>query len=166
MLRKLYYWTTRIGTFYIAQSNDGRFHPVYDDESLGSYATAQQAAEDLAGGHTFSISSGVDTADLGIPDRSRIDKVIREQTSDELSIHHIDLSLNALNNIGFLIRHNYAPPEAVHGFMKNTLLHGWRAFEPYIRYRRTRDNTIGEPSRYGEHLEWAVDKSLGPVRET
>jgi hypothetical protein len=48
MLRKLYYWTTRIGTVYIAQSNDGRFHPVYDDESLGSYATAQQPAEDLA----------------------------------------------------------------------------------------------------------------------
>lgn len=94
--------------------------------------------------------------------RSRIDKMIREQTSDELSIHHIDLSLNALNNIGFLIRHNYTPPEAVHGFMKNTLLHGWRAFEPYIRYRRTRDNTIGEPSRYGEHLEWAFDKNQGP----
>lgn len=49
------------------------------------------------------------------------DKMIREQTSDELSIHHIDLSLNALNNIGFLIRrHNYTSPEAVHGFMKNT----------------------------------------------
>ena len=67
-LKKLYCWRTRIGTFYVAQSNDGRFHPVYDDESLGSYATAQQAAEDLAGGHTFSISSGIDTADLGIPD--------------------------------------------------------------------------------------------------
>ena len=67
-LKKLYCWRTRIGMFYIAQSNDGRFHPVYDDESLGSYAPAQQAAEDLAGGHTFSISSGIDTADLGIPD--------------------------------------------------------------------------------------------------
>lgn len=68
MLKKLYYWSTRVGRFYIAQSSDGRFHPVYDDESLGSYATAQQAAEDLAGGHTFSIASGIDTADLGIPD--------------------------------------------------------------------------------------------------
>lgn len=67
MLKKLYYWPTRIGSFYIAQSPDGRFHPVYDDESLGSYATDQQAAEDLAGGHTFSISSGIDTAGLGIP---------------------------------------------------------------------------------------------------
>src|ERR1051325_9069380 len=47
--------------------------------------------------------------------RGAIDKMIREQTSQELSIHHIDLSLNALNNIGFLIRHNYAPPEAIRG---------------------------------------------------
>jgi hypothetical protein len=64
MLKKIYYWPTRIGRFYIAQTNNGRFHPVFDDESLGSYATAQQA-----GGHTFSISSGIDTADLGIPDQ-------------------------------------------------------------------------------------------------
>ena len=69
MLKKIYYCSTRIGRFYIAQGNDGRFHPVYDDESLGSYATAQQAAEDLAAGHTFSISSGTDTAELGIPDQ-------------------------------------------------------------------------------------------------
>jgi hypothetical protein len=67
MLKKIYAWPTRIGHFYIAQSADGRFHPVYNDESLGGYQTAQQAAEDLAGGHTFSVSSGIDTADLDIP---------------------------------------------------------------------------------------------------
>jgi len=65
-MRNLYWWNTRIGTFYIAEQ-DGRFYPVYDGEPLGSYATAQQAAEDLAGGHTFSISRGIDTATLGIP---------------------------------------------------------------------------------------------------
>lgn len=65
-MRKLFYWETRIGTFYIAE-NGGRFHPVYDDESLGSYARPEQAAEDLAGGPTYSISSGVDIATLGIP---------------------------------------------------------------------------------------------------
>jgi hypothetical protein len=54
-MRKLFFFKTRVGTFYIAEHN-GRFHPIFDDESLGSYATAQQAAEDLAGGHTSSIS--------------------------------------------------------------------------------------------------------------
>ncbi len=64
-MRKLFTWNTRIGRFYIAEI-DGRFHPVYEDESLGSYARPEQAAEDLAGGHTSSISSGIDTPTLGI----------------------------------------------------------------------------------------------------
>lgn len=66
-MKKLYSYRTRIGNFYIAEHN-GRFHPVFDNETLGSYATPQQAVEDLAGGHTFSISSGVDTSTLGIPE--------------------------------------------------------------------------------------------------
>ena len=66
-MRKLFVWNTKIGPFYIAEFQ-GRFHPVFEDDSLGSYSTPQQAAEDLAGGHTFSISSGIDTANLGIPD--------------------------------------------------------------------------------------------------
>jgi hypothetical protein len=67
IMRKLFVWNTKIGPFYIAE-HQGRFHPVFEDDSLGSYDTAQQAAEDLAGGHTFSISGGVDTATLGIPE--------------------------------------------------------------------------------------------------
>jgi hypothetical protein len=65
-MKPLYYWPTRIGTFYIAEQ-DGRFHPVFDDDALGSYARPEQAAEDLAGGYTFALSSGADTASLGIP---------------------------------------------------------------------------------------------------
>lgn len=64
-MRNLLVWKTRIGAFYIAEM-DGRFHPVYDNEALGSYASLEAAAEELAGGHTFSISSGIDTATLGI----------------------------------------------------------------------------------------------------
>lgn len=67
VMRKLFVWNTKIGPFYIAESQ-GRYHPVFEEEPLGSYATAQQAAEDLAGGHTFSISGGIDTSTLGIPD--------------------------------------------------------------------------------------------------
>jgi len=67
-MRLLYVFHTSIGPFYIGKSQDGRFHPIFDDESLGSYAHDWQAAEDLAGGHTFSISSGIDTETLGIPE--------------------------------------------------------------------------------------------------
>lgn len=65
-MKLLYVFQTRLGPFYIGEK-DGRFHPVFEDNNLGSYARPEQAAEDLAGGHTFSISSGVDTASLGIP---------------------------------------------------------------------------------------------------
>ena len=36
-MKLLYKFDTRVGTFYIGQSRDGRFHPIFDDESLGSY---------------------------------------------------------------------------------------------------------------------------------
>jgi hypothetical protein len=65
-MRYLYVWHTRVGPFYIAEI-EGRFHPVFQDESLGSYHSAASAADDLAGGHTFSVAGGIDTADLGIP---------------------------------------------------------------------------------------------------
>lgn len=61
-----YLCDTRIGEFYIGYQYR-RFHPVHDGDSLGSYAHAWQAAEDLAGGHAFSIASGIDTSTLGIP---------------------------------------------------------------------------------------------------
>ena len=66
-MRKLYLYETPAGPFYIAEDK-GRFHPVFREESLGSYATPQQAAEDLARGHTFSIADEIEPSDLGIPD--------------------------------------------------------------------------------------------------
>lgn len=61
-------YESRAGTFYICQSHDGRFHPVFREESLGSYSTPGQAIEDLAGGHTYSAPGVEDTASLGISD--------------------------------------------------------------------------------------------------
>ena len=66
-MHKLYVVNTRIGPFYIAESQ-GRFHPLFRDESLGSYERPEQAAAELAGGHAFSIPGGIDTGSLGIPE--------------------------------------------------------------------------------------------------
>ncbi|HLW34846.1 MAG TPA: hypothetical protein VKS98_04225 [Chthoniobacterales bacterium] len=66
-MRKLYVYETSAGAFYIAEHN-GRFHPIFQEQSLGSYSTAQQAAEDLAGGHTVSLPGGVDPGELGLPE--------------------------------------------------------------------------------------------------
>lgn len=67
-MRLLYKYATKVGTFYIGQSNNGRYHPIFDNESLGSYAHPWQAAEDLAGGHTFTPNCDIDTDELDIPE--------------------------------------------------------------------------------------------------
>ena len=64
---------TRIGTFYIMQSKDGYFHPVFDNESLGSYSSIIQAVDDISHDATFSVlhpvtSNLVDTSELGLPE--------------------------------------------------------------------------------------------------
>ena len=63
----MYSYPTKIGIFYIVHRN-GHWHAMYKDENLGSYSSAQHAADDLASGHTFSLSNGVDTSKLGIPE--------------------------------------------------------------------------------------------------
>ncbi|QCP50183.1 hypothetical protein FAZ95_13935 [Trinickia violacea] len=61
-----YSFATRRGTFHIIPTRDGRWHAVFNDQSLGSYHTPAQAADDLAMGTTF--SPGFDTSVLGISD--------------------------------------------------------------------------------------------------
>ncbi|WP_071811284.1 hypothetical protein [Burkholderia pseudomallei] len=59
-----YAFKTSRGIFYIVYRH-GRWHAVFNDESLGSYITPAQAADDLAGGHT-SWPNGIDPARLNI----------------------------------------------------------------------------------------------------
>ncbi len=94
------------------------------------------------------------------PTRNELDAAVRKLSANEVSIHDIDLSLNAINNICFLVRSGYAPSSAIDGFLQNTIRHAWRAFEGYVRHRRTRDD-IPEPSRYAEHLEWVMTNKMG-----
>lgn len=61
----MYYYRTPVGTFLIVERL-GRWHVIFNDESLGSYATPQQAADDLVGGHTFSVGKGIDASKLGM----------------------------------------------------------------------------------------------------
>ena len=59
-------YKTAKGPVFIGRSDDGRFHPMWRDESLGSYHNAAGAIEDLAGGHVFTPSDGTNTGALGI----------------------------------------------------------------------------------------------------
>ena len=63
-----YTFDSHCGAFSIRLTHDGRWAAMYEDEDLGHYASPRQALDDLSGGHTFSPSSGIDTADCGLPD--------------------------------------------------------------------------------------------------
>jgi len=65
-MRNLYVHKTAVGAFYIAEQ-DGRFHPVFRHEILGSCATSQQAVDVLTAGHVLESHDGLDTATLAIP---------------------------------------------------------------------------------------------------
>ena len=66
------YWIhdTRLGPVIIMPRKiDGqlRYYLIFQDDSLGSYATPQQAADDVAGGHAYWPRGSVDLGELGIP---------------------------------------------------------------------------------------------------
>ncbi len=72
-MRLLLQYLTNVGIFYIGQSKDGRFHPIFDNQDLGSYAKDWQATEDLAYGVTFEVLHSetgdlLDTSEFGIPE--------------------------------------------------------------------------------------------------
>lgn len=92
--------------------------------------------------------------------RRLINDEVKRLSGETVELHEIELWINALNKICFLVRKGYAPSEVVSGLMKNTLLHSWHAFAPYIEHRRTRVSTIGEPSGYAKHLQWAVENEF------
>lgn len=93
--------------------------------------------------------------------RRAIDARLRQLSAGKVSVDSIDLSLNALNNVCYLIRYGYAPGEAPDALLKNSLLHSWGAFAQYVAYRRTRTGTFEGPSRYAEHFEWIVTQEYG-----
>lgn len=63
-----YSFQTIAGVFYIRLTANAGWEIIFDDDCLGNrYASAQQALDDLCGGHTFSCSAG-DTSELGLPD--------------------------------------------------------------------------------------------------
>jgi hypothetical protein len=64
---RIFRYDTRKGPVYLWPQESGRYAIVYDEENLGSYHSAEAAADDAAGGHTFSPPNGVDLATLGLP---------------------------------------------------------------------------------------------------
>lgn len=63
---------TTIGTFYLGQSSDRKYHPIFNDESLGSYSSVQDAVDSLLNNKVPVLDNDtnklVDTSTLDIPE--------------------------------------------------------------------------------------------------
>ena len=55
---------TNIGTFYLGQSKNRKYHPIFNDTSLGEFNTAQEAVDFL-----------IDNKDLFVEDPETQEKV-------------------------------------------------------------------------------------------
>jgi hypothetical protein len=71
-MKLLLSYKTLAGTFYIGQSQEGRFHHIFHNENLGRYAEIWQATEVLSNDITFSVfhpDTGqlLNISKLGIP---------------------------------------------------------------------------------------------------
>lgn len=63
----MYQFQTKIGLFSIVNYAD-RWHIIFRNERYDNYSTPEQAIDDLAGGHTYSLPDGIDSSTLEISD--------------------------------------------------------------------------------------------------
>jgi hypothetical protein len=66
-LKKLYVFRSKAGPFYVSKSDDGRFHVVFREQSLGSYPAPLAAANDIGGRDTLTLPGGMNPVALGVP---------------------------------------------------------------------------------------------------
>lgn len=59
-------YQTAKGPVFIGRTADGRFHPLWKEETLGSYPSIAAALDDVAGGHCKSPADGTDLDSLEI----------------------------------------------------------------------------------------------------
>lgn len=72
-MKRLLKFCTRVGMFYVEQSDTGSYLVTFNGDILGEYGNPWHATQDVAQNATDSVihpSSGelIDTSDLGIPE--------------------------------------------------------------------------------------------------
>ena len=71
-MRILLSYPTDIGIFDIGQSEDKKYHPIFNDTSLGAFNSIQDAVDNLITNNTITVinpdtNTIVDTSTLDIP---------------------------------------------------------------------------------------------------
>jgi hypothetical protein len=89
---------------------------------------------------------------------NHVNELVKRWSENRIELYQIDVWINTLNKIAFLIRQGYTPVDVL-PFMRNPFLRCWGTFHPYIKRRREyRMGLPDQPSTFAIHLEWAVKK--------
>jgi len=72
-MTRLLYFSTVVGTFYIAKDSDGSYHPCFEEHDLGGYPNIVDAIEGVAYDTSLTLmhpemGDPLDPTDLGVPD--------------------------------------------------------------------------------------------------
>ena len=90
---------------------------------------------------------------------NELDKKIKDLSDGSLGMYEVDLWINALNNIAFLVRDGYAPQSVLTNHLRNIFVRCDRTFHKYIDHRQSRaGDLIDLQSMYGLHFEWAIQR--------
>jgi hypothetical protein len=84
--------------------------------------------------------------------REQLDCKIKELSGETVTLEGVEIALNTLNNVAFLLLNGHLPQNFLHhGDLANTFRRSATFFRPYIDYRRSHSHSNG-PSHYGQDL--------------
>ncbi|OLE55414.1 MAG: hypothetical protein AUG51_02855 [Acidobacteria bacterium 13_1_20CM_3_53_8] len=87
-----------------------------------------------------------------------IDNKVRSASKEKFNLHEVDLVLNSLNDIAYLINTEHVPEKLIRNFLKHTFRRCYLSYKPYINYRKTHPipGLDKDSSRYAHHLEEVI----------
>jgi hypothetical protein len=102
-----------------------------------------------------------DIGDKPITDEwPRLNQKIQEMSKGRVDLNQIDLVLNNINNIAYLINTKRVPAYIVDDFLHHAFHRCWSAYAEYIAYRRKHPVGLSftDKSKYAYHLETLVKR--------
>lgn len=99
-----------------------------------------------------------------------INRRIKRISKEEFDLHDIDLVLNTLNDIAYLININHVPEDLALSFLQHTFQRCWHFYKPYIEWRQKPDHRLkypggdNDPSKYARQLELLIAKLDDPKK--
>jgi hypothetical protein len=96
---------------------------------------------------------------------ANLNERVQQASGGKCDLHQIDLVINTLNDIAYLINTKHIPANVVDDFLRHTFQRCWSLYEEYIDYRRKHpldyQGRQSVQSKYAYHLQGLVERLEG-----